>query len=112
MAELQEGMSDWIEVAQVDDIPVGEGREIVADDRILALYHLPDGWYAIEGTCPHHGGPLGQGTISGDCVVCPWHGLEVNVRTGEYHLGNPACLSTYRCRAENGRVYLNIVTTK
>ena len=40
-------------------------------------------------TCPHRGGPLGEGALAGEVVTCPWHGATFNVKTGEV-LGPPA----------------------
>ncbi|PYU31116.1 MAG: hypothetical protein DMG28_16285 [Acidobacteria bacterium] len=38
--------------------------------------------YAIENICPHRGGPLGEGKIEDDEVICPWHGSRFNLKTG------------------------------
>jgi nitrite reductase/ring-hydroxylating ferredoxin subunit len=37
----------------------------------------------LDGTCPHEGGPLGEGMIEGGRVVCPWHSYAFDPRTGE-----------------------------
>jgi nitrite reductase (NADH) small subunit len=39
--------------------------------------------YALDGTCPHRGGPLGQGALNGHQITCPWHAWEFDCRTGE-----------------------------
>ena len=62
--------------------------ERVAGDRIVALYNVDGQLHAIDGVCPHQGGPLGKGTLSGEVVTCPWHGWQFNVSTG-CHLLNP-----------------------
>jgi 3-phenylpropionate/trans-cinnamate dioxygenase ferredoxin subunit len=54
----------------------------VAPHRI-ALFNLGGTFYAIDDTCPHRGGPLSQGFIQGDVVVCPWHGARFRLGTGE-----------------------------
>ena len=38
--------------------------------------------HALEGICPHAGGPLGQGALHGHTLVCPWHAWEYDCRTG------------------------------
>ena len=54
----------------------------VIGDRRIALYHTPLGFFATDGTCPHRGGPLGEGDIIGDEIVCPWHFWSFDVTTG------------------------------
>src|SRR5262249_34203705 len=47
-----------------------------------ALFNVEGTFYAIDNTCTHRGGPLGEGELSGDTVTCPWHGAHFNVKTG------------------------------
>jgi len=49
----------------------------------LALCNVDGTVYAIDNTCPHAGGPLGEGSLDGEFIECPWHGWRYNVRTGE-----------------------------
>ena len=60
-------MPEFVTVATVEDIPPGTGRTV----------------YAVDNTCPHAGGPLGEGHLEGPVVECPWHGWQFNVQTGE-----------------------------
>ncbi len=72
--------------AAVTEIPVGSGKELVIDGRIIALYHVDDQFYAIDGVCPHAGGPLGKGMLRKNVVTCPWHGWQFDVTTGRHCL--------------------------
>ena len=58
----------------IDDAPrrPREDMRESASGRI-ALYHTRSGFFATENTCPHRGGPLGEGDLIGDEIVCPWH---------------------------------------
>ena len=60
----------------------------MAGDRIVALFHTENGFFALDGLCPHQSGPLGRGQLSGDTVTCPWHGWQFDVATGQ-HRANP-----------------------
>jgi nitrite reductase/ring-hydroxylating ferredoxin subunit len=60
---------------------------LVAGDRIVALYNVDGRLHALDGVCPHQGGPLGKGALRGCVVTCPWHGWQFDVRTGQ-HLTN------------------------
>jgi nitrite reductase (NADH) small subunit len=81
-------MSDWIEIAQLSECPPGTALERVAGDRIVALYNVDGQLYALDGVCPHQGGPLGKGVLAGSVVTCPWHGWQFDVTSGCHSL-NP-----------------------
>ncbi|MGQ0550285.1 MAG: Rieske (2Fe-2S) protein [Armatimonadota bacterium] len=68
--------------AKVSDVPEGGAKAVDVGGVAVALFHRPDGWYAIEHTCPHRGGPLAEGEVEDHMVTCPWHGSQFDVRTG------------------------------
>ena len=80
-------MPHWIRIASTADCPPGAARELVADDRIVALFNVDGVFHALDGICPHQGGPLGKGRLQGCTLTCPWHGWQYNVETGQ-HLTN------------------------
>lgn len=66
----------------VDDIPLGEGRTVRVDGRRVAVFRTATGWYAIDHSCPHAGGPLADG-LAADCsVICPLHERRFALDTG------------------------------
>lgn len=75
-----------IVIARVEDCPLGESRELVVAGRIVALFHVEGQFYALDGVCPHQGGPLGKGAVCGHIVTCPWHGWQFDVRTGAHQI--------------------------
>ena len=77
-------MPNWIRIAAVDDCPPGEAREYLVEDRIIALFQVDGRFYALDGICPHQGGPLGRGSVCGGIVTCPWHGWQFDVVTGQH----------------------------
>jgi nitrite reductase/ring-hydroxylating ferredoxin subunit len=81
-------MSDFVTVATIDEIPPGTGKTVEVHGIWIALFNVGGSFYAVDNTCPHAGGPLGEGHLTGDAVECPWHGWQFNVRTGE-RTGNP-----------------------
>jgi nitrite reductase/ring-hydroxylating ferredoxin subunit len=70
------------------DVPPGSGRECVAGDRIVAVFNVDGRFFALDGICPHAGGPLAKGELRGCVVTCPWHGWQFDVTTGQHQL-NP-----------------------
>ena len=81
-------MESFIDVASVNDLPVGRARTYLVGERKIALYHTSSGFFASDNTCPHRGGPLGEGDLIGDEIICPWHLWGFDVPTGMC-TGNP-----------------------
>ena len=99
----------WHQIAAVEDCPPGQCMEAVAGDRIIALFNVDGGFYALDGVCPHQGGPLGQGALS-DCVVtCPWHGWQFDVRTGQHQLSRNVIQPRFETKVEDGAVCVRIL---
>ncbi|QDU93399.1 Rieske (2Fe-2S) protein [Lignipirellula cremea] len=101
-------MTDWIRIAAVSDCPPGEAREFVAAGRMVALYHVDDEFYAIDGVCPHQGGPLGKGTLAGCTVTCPWHGWQYDVRTGKHCSLESLVQPTFAVKVENDEIFVDV----
>ena len=106
-------MSDWIDVAPVEDFGPGQGRLVGADDTRIAVFNLDGEYYAIEDRCSHDGSPfLGCGLepqelLQGDQLICPRHGARFCLRTGEA-LTPPAYepAARFPVRVENGMVQI------
>ena len=75
-------MAEWIEVAQTSEIQPGESKVVKVLNESVAVFNANGQFYAIDNTCPHQGGPLGEGDLEGEVVTCPWHEWQYNVRTG------------------------------
>ena len=101
-------MQQWIEVLHVDDCPPGTARETVAGDRVVAVYNVDGTIHAMDGVCPHQGGPLGKGSLSGCVVTCPWHGWQFDVRTGQSQLSSNVRQPTLPVRVVGGKVHVAI----
>ena len=63
-------------------VPVGEVRVVTCGGRSLALSNIEGALYAIDNICTHDGGPLGEGRLRGDRILCPRHGAAFDARTG------------------------------
>lgn len=75
-------MSEFVTVAKRTELKPG-GRLIVeAEGATVAIFSLGNEIFALNGTCPHKGGPLGAGHIEGQTVYCPLHGWGFDLRTG------------------------------
>lgn len=101
-------MSKLIRVASASDIPVGEGREVLADGIVIAIYNLGGEFCALDGICPHAGGPLAEGDLEGPIVTCPWHGWQFDVRTGKNCLSEQITHRRYVVKVEGDDLYVEI----
>ncbi len=81
-------MAEFQTVALVGDIPLGEGRAYPVNGLMVAVFHLPEGYTAINDTCPHMGASLAEGYLENTAVTCPWHAWRFCVKEGTW-LDNP-----------------------
>ncbi|OGH56073.1 MAG: hypothetical protein A3G34_13060 [Candidatus Lindowbacteria bacterium RIFCSPLOWO2_12_FULL_62_27] len=87
-----------VRIAGKKDVPEGGCIAVdTPDGRAVALFNVAGQIYALDNTCPHAGGPLGEGYLEDKTVTCPWHGWSFDVTTGECQ-NNPdaaaQCLKT------------------
>ena len=98
----------WIRVAAANEIPPGACGEFVAGDRIVALFNVAGKLHALDGICPHQGGPLGKGMLNGCVVTCPWHGFQFDVTTGQHQTSKSLVHPTFPVKIENGEVFIDV----
>ena len=102
--------TEWVRIAYCEDMPLREGREVIVGDRAIAVFNLGDRFLAVENRCPHRGGPLADGIVSGDSVICPLHGWKVDLQHGNVQrpAETPVCVKTFATRVEAGTLLLEI----
>jgi nitrite reductase/ring-hydroxylating ferredoxin subunit len=93
-------MADFVKVASVSELAPGTAKAIEVMGKPIALFNVKGTIYATDNTCLHQGGPLGEGELTGDVIVCPWHQWEYNVRTGEMVGNGSVKIVTYPVRVE------------
>jgi 3-phenylpropionate/trans-cinnamate dioxygenase ferredoxin component len=100
-------VANFVKVARVEDIQPGEKRIYEVDGILVVLVNLHGEFYAIEDTCTHDGGPLGEGEMQNGHLICPRHGARFDVRTGAA-LSLPAVDPTpiYEVRVQDGDIYV------
>ena len=98
----------FTDIGSVHDLPVRRAKTLVVDGRRIALYHTESGFFASDNTCPHRGGPLGEGDLIGDEIICPWHLWGFEVATGMC-TGNPRIrIATHEIRIEGDRLLVKL----
>jgi nitrite reductase (NADH) small subunit len=97
-----------LKVSQVSELPAGTVKEIAAGGMTYALCNLDGKLHCLGGVCPHAGGPLGEGMLSGNNVVCPWHGFEFDCRTGANDIDEEMQVATYAVVVEDGEILIDV----
>ena len=99
----------WHELGPAGDAPTGALRQVSLDGTLVCVGRTADGWVAFGDTCPHEECPLSDGELDGTVVVCPCHGSEFDVRTGDV-LSPPALdpLTVYEAREEEGALLVRL----
>jgi nitrite reductase (NADH) small subunit len=101
-------MAEWHCVASVSDVPAGKSKELAVAGRIVALFNVDGTLYALDGVCPHAGGPLGEGVLKGSVVTCPWHGWQFDVSTGRHCLNARIEHTTFPVKLEGDGVFVQL----
>jgi nitrite reductase/ring-hydroxylating ferredoxin subunit len=101
-------MPRFVKLATLEELPVGGAKEVEFEGRVYAIFNIGGVISAIDGICPHQGGPLAEGTLAGPVVTCPWHGWEINVCTGQTPLGNRVKQQVYEVKVEDKDVLVAV----
>lgn len=100
----------WVRIAPSDSIPPREGRAVIVGDLEIAIFNVGDRFLAVDNRCPHQGGPLADGIVSGGAVVCPLHAWKVDLASG--CIDRPAiaaaCVRAYAARVEEGVILVEL----
>jgi nitrite reductase (NADH) small subunit len=86
----------------------GEAKEFELGEKVICVANVGGVITAMDNVCLHMGGPLGQGYIEGDKIVCPWHGWEYDIKTGELGDDPQSKLAIYPLKIENGDIFIEI----
>ena len=98
----------WVTVAKASECPPGSARECVAAGRIVALFNVEGQFHALDGICPHQGGPLGKGRLVGCIITCPWHGFQFDVTTGQHQTSQSLVHSSFAVRVDGDEVQVEV----
>lgn len=101
-------MPEYVTVAAVSDVPPGSGRVVEASGRAIALFNVDGSFYALDNTCLHRGGPVGEGDLDGAIVTCPWHGFQYDVSTGRNVFDPEVGLQTFPVRVHDGAIQVAV----
>ncbi len=103
------GVENWVDLGTANELSRPPLKRIKAGNRELAISFEDGKFGAVSNICNHVGGPLGEGRLDGDYIVCPWHNWKFHRRSGA---GEPGFerdrVPAYPVKVENGRVLVNL----
>jgi nitrite reductase (NADH) small subunit len=98
----------FVRAAKKDEVPPGSIREFQLDGTTIALANVAGKFYAINNTCLHRGGPLGEGELEGKVVTCPWHGWQYDVTTGKVVVNPSVGVDCYTLELRGDDIFVNV----
>ncbi len=101
-------MGHFIKVVAASEVADNSSKVVDLAGRPIAVFKVNGQYCAIDNTCPHRGGPLGEGEVKGTIVTCPWHGWEFDVITGVSPVNPAAKVKSFPCREEGGDVWIDL----
>jgi len=101
-------MTQPVRIASLEELPPGTGIERAVAGRVIALFNVDGVVHAMDGMCPHAGGPLGDGVLEHGIVTCPWHGWQFDVSTGRNCLNQTLQHPTFPVTIKGTDVYVEI----
>ena len=97
----------FVKVGPASMLLAGSVTEAFIGDRPFAICNREGQLYALDGRCPHAGGPIGQGRLEGDLIVCPWHEWAFHCVTGANDYDSNVRLAIFPVKVEGGEILLN-----
>jgi nitrite reductase (NADH) small subunit len=101
-------MPRFVKMATLAELPVGAAVEVEHEGRVYALFNIDGVVSAIDGICPHQGGPLADGQLDGTTVTCPWHGWQFDVTSGKTPLGPKIKQTVFEVKIEDQDVLVAV----
>jgi nitrite reductase/ring-hydroxylating ferredoxin subunit len=119
---MRELVKDLVEVCAVGDLQPGQTKIVTVRDRSVGVFNVRGEYFALANLCPHAGGPLCKGQVtgtsvadapysiswhrSGEIVRCPWHSWEFDIKTGKTLTDPTRTVRTFKTVLKDGRVYV------
>jgi nitrite reductase (NADH) small subunit len=94
-------------VGKYSEVPKRLGKTVIIDEQEVAVFKLSSGKVkAIENRCPHKGGVLAEGIVSGEHVFCPMHDWKISVVDGQVQAPDEGCVQTFEVEIKDDCVYV------
>ena len=102
-------MENWHRVTTLEEIPPLGSRVVHTQQGNIAIFRAADGKvFALHDRCPHKGGPLSQGIVSGKKVTCPLHGWNIGLEDGNAVAPDKGCAKKINILVQDGYVFIKL----
>src|SRR6202048_2731836 len=98
----------FVKVAKVSDVAPGTIREVQWEGKTIALANVGGKFHAINNTCLHRDGPLGQSPLEGTVANCPWHAWQYDVTTGKGVQNTTATVDCYPVEQRGDEIFVDL----
>jgi len=99
---------EGVKVCSAEDVPLGEGRTVAVGGRPLAVFRTSEGFFALDNTCTHMGGPLADGIVAEETVACPLHDRRFQLATGRAVGHQCGGVAAYPVEERDGEVFVTM----
>ena len=98
-----------VKVCNVDMVPMESMKQFYLSDLEILVVNFGGNFFCLDGRCTHAGAPLGEGTLTGEVLTCPWHGSQFKVTDGSVLRGpTEKPLKVYPSTVNDGSVFIDI----
>jgi len=101
---MSESNIEYVDVAGVDEIPVGGSKAFKVEQRVVAIFNRDGDLFAIDDMCPHMGASLSDGHLDGKEVTCPWHAWSFDICDGSWCDNRTLKIDTFSVRVVGDRI--------
>lgn len=97
-----------VKAISLGEIPSGKSKNVNVNGKLVAIYHVSGKVYATSGVCLHAGGPMGDGTLEGNIITCPWHGWQYDITTGANQVMPAIKLKTFKTEIKGNDIFVDV----
>jgi nitrite reductase/ring-hydroxylating ferredoxin subunit len=101
-------MADFVEVARLDQVPIGRGSSVTVNGKEIALFNVDGTIYAMDDSCLHQAQSLGISKLEGKVVTCRGHGWKYDVTTGNTLHVPDYGVTTYPVKVVDGKIMVAV----
>lgn len=101
-------MATQTKIGTVNDLAPGTAKVVEVNGHEIALYNVDGKFYATSNLCPHQGGPLAEGMMEGNTIICPWHAWVFDVTDGSSPVNPRLKIPCYAVSVQGQDLYINL----